>query len=113
MKHNTIEWPKVHNLQNSIYFFPGIHPRTLVLVPRRFEPRPPLVANRNLCYYWTWDIGKLHFVPPEDGFRGKRRIHPNDLKKIKVPFKCIVKNHALELKANFIINYFKDVRFVL
>ena len=91
-KHNTVEWPKMYNLQNGIYtFFRGIHPRIFILVPRRFAPLPPLVANWNLCYYRTWDIcvGKLHLAPPKKWSRGDGRIHPTYLKKLNLPLNVL------------------------
>ena len=103
-KRNTVEWLKMHNLQNGIYkFVRGINPRISILVSRRFALRPPLVVNRNLCYYSTWDscVGKLHVASPKEWSRGDERIHPTYLKKTKSTvstFKCIAKIHALESK---------------
>ena len=61
---------------------------------RCIAPRSPLVADRNLCYYRTYDlrVGKLHLTltPPKDESRGEWvRIHTGMNKA-----KCIAKIHA-------------------
>ena len=92
---NTVKWPKLHNLQHGIYiFFPGDTPRISMR----------LVANRNCCYYRTWDIcfGTLHLAPSKEWFREDDRIHSTYLKNTKSTFKCIEKIHSLDCKFNFI-----------
>ena len=125
-KHNTIEWPKMHIFAKwNIQIFPGIHPRISILSPRRFAPRPPLVANRNLFYYRTWNIcvvkrnisvfyystldigvGKLHLPLPRNNREGMGGYTQPTWKQTKSIFKCIAKIHALECKAYFLENYF-------
>ena len=42
---------------NVFDIFSGIHPRAPIRDTRRFAPLSPLVANRNVHYYRTCDIG--------------------------------------------------------
>ena len=79
-------------------FFSGDIPRTLVIGLLRFVPRPPVVGNRNICYYGTWNIcvgkrnlcyyrtwdicvGKLHLASLKDGSIGDGRLYPTKFKK--------------------------------
>ena len=121
-KRNTVEWPKMHNFENGIYqFFRGIHPRISILGSRRFAPRSPLVANRNLYYYRTWDIcvGKRIYVTILLGiFSWKTALGPfqvmiqrgcadtlNLLEKINLPLKESQKSR-IRMQSQFIDNYF-------
>ena len=64
---------------------------------RRFAPRPPLVANRNLCYSSTWNIcvEKLHLAPPIEWSRGDGRIHPTYM---NLPLNVLQKIHAIKMQ---------------
>ena len=95
--------------------FSGIQPRISTLGPWRFEPRPPLVANRNicvrkrnLCYYSTWDICVENYTWPfpRNDPEGMGAYTQPTWKKLNLPLNVSQNNHALECKANFIDNCF-------
>ena len=107
----------------NIQIILGIHSRISILGYLRFEPRPPLVANRKLCYCRTWDIcgGNEIYVTivffgylclkttpgtSQGMIQSGRTDKPNLLHKNSLPLKVIAKIHSLECKANFIDNYF-------
>ena len=107
----------VQNAQFAMEYtnFSGNTTRISILSPRRFAPRPPLVANKSLCLYRTWDIfvgkrnccyestwdicvGKLHLAPAKEWSRGDGHTHPTYLKKLKLPLNVSQKFTLLNVK---------------
>ena len=122
-KHNTVAWPKLHNLQNEIYkFFRGIHPRSLYLVLGALRlglPSSPLeifvtiglgISVSENDIYVILVLGNFVFgnytCPSQGMIQRDGQIHPTYLKKLNLPLNVSQKKYALECKANFIDNYF-------
>ena len=101
-KHNIVQWPKLHNLQNGIFvLFPGNTPLYLVLGASRL-----IFRSSSTDIYVTIGLGisvseheifvtivpvmcfwKQQLAHPTEWSRGAGLIHPTDFKKFKAIFK--------------------------
>ena len=119
-KHNTVEWPKMHNLPNGIYTF------FLVTPPYFYIWFSALCASSLVQIYVTigldisvsetesyviivlgiFDLENYTWPLPRNDPEARQREWadtPNLLEKTKSTFKCIAKIHSLECKSNFIV----------
>ena len=86
-KHNTVEWPEMHNLQNRKYKFSWDTARTPTYT-WSYRTSDICVRKLNLCYCRTWDIcnRNLHLAHRKDGSKGDVDTPPPTWKeKLKIP----------------------------